>query len=103
MKFSKHVETCFVRANDDFDDKSTYIYCFLNKKKLLDKNPQKRTLCNIAIKKQKNLIQYAIYCNQIFSDCDLCKYSRVFDSKPSKLLIKTKIIFNVHGKSGLDW
>ena len=44
MKFSKHVETCFVRANDDFDDKSTYIYCFLNKKKLLDKNPQKRTL-----------------------------------------------------------
>ena len=45
MKFSKHVETCFVRANDDFDDKSTYIYCFLNKKKLLDKNPQKRTLC----------------------------------------------------------
>ena len=45
MKFSKHVETCFVRANDDFDDKSTYIYCFLNKKKILDKNPQKRTLC----------------------------------------------------------
>ena len=44
MKFSKHVETCFVRANDDFDDKLTYIYCFLNKKKLLDKNPQKRTL-----------------------------------------------------------
>ena len=33
MKFSKHVETCFVRANDDFDDKSTYIYCFLKKKK----------------------------------------------------------------------
>ena len=49
MKFSKHVETCFVRANDDFDDKSTYIYCFLNKKKLLDKNPQKRTLCPIQI------------------------------------------------------
>ena len=46
MKFSKHVETCFVRANDDFDDKLTYIYCFLNKKELLDKNPQKRTLCN---------------------------------------------------------
>ena len=45
MKSSKHVETCFVRANDDFDDKLTYIYCFLNKKKLLDKNPQKRTLC----------------------------------------------------------
>ena len=44
MKFSKHVETCFVRANDDFDDKLTYIYCFLNKKKLLGKNPQKRTL-----------------------------------------------------------
>ena len=47
MKFSKHVETCFVRANDDFDDKSTYIYCFLNKKKLLDKNPQKRTLWGV--------------------------------------------------------
>ena len=42
MKFSKHVETCFVRANDDFDDKLTYIYCFLNEKYFLDKNPPKR-------------------------------------------------------------
>ena len=42
MKSSKHVETCFVRANNDFDDK---INCFLNEKKNLDKNPQKRTLC----------------------------------------------------------
>ena len=50
MKFSKHVETCFVRANDDFDDKSTYIYCFLNKKKILDKNPPKRTLCAVGRK-----------------------------------------------------
>ena len=49
MKFSKHVETCFVRANDDFDDKLTYIYCFLNEKKLLDKNPQKRTLCSTEL------------------------------------------------------
>ena len=49
MKFSKHVETCFVRANDDFDDKLTYIYCFLNKKKLLDKNPQKRTLWTVEV------------------------------------------------------
>ena len=40
MKFSKHVETCFVRANDDFDDKSTYIYCFLNKKKYWTKIPK---------------------------------------------------------------
>ena len=40
MKFSKHVETCFVRANDDFDDKSTYIYCFLNKKKKWTKIPK---------------------------------------------------------------
>ena len=30
-------------------------------------------------------------------------YSGVFDSKPPKLSIKTKIIFNVHEKSGLDW
>ena len=45
MKSSKHVETCFVRANDDFDDKLNYIYCFFNKKYFLDKNPQKRTLC----------------------------------------------------------
>ena len=44
MKSSKHVKTCFVTGNDGFDDKLTYIYCFLNKKKLLDKNPQKRTL-----------------------------------------------------------
>ena len=50
MKFSKHVETCFVRANDDFDDKLTYIYCFLNKKKLLDKNSQKRTLWMVEMK-----------------------------------------------------
>ena len=56
MKSSKHVETCFVRANDDFDDKSTYIYCFLNKKKLLDKNPQKRTLCVFGkINPEKNI------------------------------------------------
>ena len=48
MKSSKHVETCFVRANDDFDDELTHIYCFLNEKKLLDKNPQKRTLCPLG-------------------------------------------------------
>jgi hypothetical protein len=30
-------------------------------------------------------------------------YLGVFDSKPPKLSIKTKIIFNVHEKSGLDW
>ena len=41
MKSSKHVETCFVRANNDFDAKLT---AFLNEKKNLDKNPQKRTL-----------------------------------------------------------
>ena len=41
MKSSKHVETCFVRANNDFDDKLT---AFSMKKKILDKNPQKRTL-----------------------------------------------------------
>ena len=34
IKSSKHVETCFVSANDDFDDKSTYIYCFLHEKKI---------------------------------------------------------------------
>ena len=45
MKFSKHVETCFVRANDDFDDKSTYIYCFLNKKKNIgQKSPKTDTV-----------------------------------------------------------
>ena len=44
MKSSKHVKTCFVTGNDDFDDKLTYIYCFLHEKKILDKNPQKRTL-----------------------------------------------------------
>ena len=45
MKSSKHVKTCFVTGNDDFDDKLTYIYCFLHEKYFLDKNPQKRTLC----------------------------------------------------------
>ena len=45
MKSSKHVESSFVSANDGFDDKLTYIYCFLNKKNLLDENPQKWTLC----------------------------------------------------------
>ena len=45
MKSSKHVETCFVRANDDFDDKSTYIYCFLNKKKIIgQKSPKTDTV-----------------------------------------------------------
>ena len=44
MKSSKHVETCFGRADNDFDDKFN---CFLNEKKNLDKNPQKRTLCVI--------------------------------------------------------
>ena len=42
MKSSKHVETCFVRANNDFDAKLT---AFWMKKKDLDKNPPKRTLC----------------------------------------------------------
>ena len=60
MKFSKHVETCFVRANDDFDDKSTYIYCFLNKKKLLDKNPQKRTLWRVGSLGIRIAIKYEI-------------------------------------------
>ena len=41
MKSSKHVETCFVRANNDFDAK---LNAFWMKKKILDKNPQKRTL-----------------------------------------------------------
>ena len=40
MKSSKYVETCLVSANDDFDDKSTYIYCFLHEKYFLDKNFQ---------------------------------------------------------------
>ena len=45
MKFSKHVETCFVRANDDFDDKLTYIYRFLNKKKNIgQKSPKTDTV-----------------------------------------------------------
>ena len=44
MKFSKHVETCFVRANDDFDDKLTYIYCFLNKKNIEQKSPKTDTV-----------------------------------------------------------
>ena len=46
MKSSKHVETCFVRANNDFDDKLT---AFRMKKKNLDKNLQKRTLCNVGL------------------------------------------------------
>ena len=41
MKSSKHVETCFVRANNDFDAK---LNAFWMKKKILDKNPKKRTL-----------------------------------------------------------
>ena len=45
MKSSKHVETCFVRANNDFDAKLPN--CFLNEKKNLDKNPQKRTLWTV--------------------------------------------------------
>ena len=44
MKSSEHVKTCFVTGNDDFDDKLTYIYCFLHEKYFLDKNPKKRTL-----------------------------------------------------------
>ena len=37
MKFSKHVETCFVRANNDFDDKET---AFRMKKKIWTKIPK---------------------------------------------------------------
>ena len=48
MKSSKHVETCFVRANNDFDDRLT---AFWMKKKNLGKNPQKRTLCRAARRK----------------------------------------------------
>ena len=43
---------------DDYDDKLTYIYCFLHEKYFLDKNPQKRTLwydrlwdCALELKK----------------------------------------------------
>ena len=37
MKSSKHVETCFVRANNDFDDKLT---AFSMKKKFWTKIPK---------------------------------------------------------------
>ena len=40
MKSSKHVETCFVRAYNDFYDKLTAFWM----KKKMDKNPKKRTL-----------------------------------------------------------
>ena len=41
MKSSKHVETCFVRANNDFDDKLT---AFWMKNIFWTKIPKKRTL-----------------------------------------------------------
>ena len=44
VKSSKQVQTCLVSVNDDFDDKSTYIYCFLHEKYFLDKNFYKWTL-----------------------------------------------------------
>ena len=53
MKSSKHVETCFVRANDDFDDKLTYTYCFLNKKNYWTKMP-KNGHCDIIIARRMN-------------------------------------------------
>ena len=37
MKSSKHVETSFVSANDDFDDKLTYIYCIYHANNFLEK------------------------------------------------------------------
>ena len=40
IKSSKHVETCFVSANDDFGDKLTYIYCFLHENNFWTKIPQ---------------------------------------------------------------
>ena len=41
MKSSKHVETCFVRANNDFDDKLT---AFWMKKKIGQKSPKTDTV-----------------------------------------------------------
>ena len=40
MKSSKHVKTCFVTGNDDFDDKLIYIYCFLYENNFWTKIPQ---------------------------------------------------------------
>ena len=37
VKSSKHVQICLVSANDDFDNRSTYIYCFLHEKKIWTK------------------------------------------------------------------
>ena len=81
MKSSKHVETCFVRANNDFDEKSTYIYCFLNKKKTLDKNPQKRTLWG-GIKKYILKGNYCISSIGVVSSCQ-----NVTDSNFQTILI----------------
>ena len=50
MKSSKHVETCFVRANNDFDAKLTAFWM----KKTLDKNHKKQTLCSTRKKKENS-------------------------------------------------
>ena len=45
MKSSKHVKTCFVTGIDDFDDKLTYIYCFLHEKNYFgQKSPKTDTV-----------------------------------------------------------
>ena len=73
MKSSKHVETCFVRANNDFDAKLT---AFWMKKKIWTKIPKKRTLCpddDFYILRSKNVPIYSFvhlaekgkYLNQI--------------------------------------
>ena len=42
MKSSKHVETCFVRANNDFDDKLTAFS--MKKKNFGQKSPKTETV-----------------------------------------------------------
>ena len=51
MKSSKHVETCFVRANNDFDDKLT---AFSMEKNFGQKSPKTDTVA-LPIKGAKSL------------------------------------------------
>ena len=50
MKSSKHVETCFVRSNNDFDDKLT---AFWRKKNFGQKSPQTDTVDDLRARGQE--------------------------------------------------
>ena len=69
MKSSKHVETCFVRANNDFDDKLTAFS--MKKKDFGQKSPKTDTVVHLQ---NETLLNNEVTCMQCKKKVPLSTY-----------------------------